>query len=152
MSVKSLTTKIISSSPCTSQPRSLHLVHLNKPYFTFSGLLGKWGLNGIFCIEVYSSLIMACNTYMYNLYYLLYAGIGFWSLNTLSKMEKSLLNSSYQQQPGVDPRNSEKGGWDTCPLASYIETFYCSENSIKIIQNNFKEKRPPLARTPWRPQ
>ena len=24
---------------------------------------------------------MACNTYMYILYYLLYAGIGFWSLN-----------------------------------------------------------------------
>ena len=61
-------------------------------------------------------------------------------------MEKSLINSSYQQQPEVDPENSAKGGWDTCPLASYIETFYCSENSIKIIQNNFKEKkRPPLA-------
>ena len=55
------------------------------------------------------------------------------------------MNSSHQQQPGVDPENSEEGGWDTCPLASYIETFYCSENSIKIIQNNFKEKRPPLA-------
>ena len=55
------------------------------------------------------------------------------------------MTSSYQQQPEVDPENSEKGGWDTCPLASYIETFYCSENSIKIIQNNFKEKRPPLA-------
>ena len=55
------------------------------------------------------------------------------------------MNSSYQQQPEVDLENSEKGGWDTCPLASYIETFYCSENSIKIIQNNFKEKRPPLA-------
>ena len=50
------------------------------------------------------------------------------------------------EQPEVDPENSEKGGWDTCPLAGYIETFYCSENSIKIIQNNFKEKkRPPLA-------
>ena len=58
-------------------------------------------------------------------------------------MNKSLINSSYQHLPGVDPENSEKGGWDTCPLASYIETFYCSENnSIKIIQNNFKEKRP----------
>ena len=65
--------------------------------------------------------------------------------NKVSKMEKSLMNSFYQQQPGVDPKNSEKGGWDTCPLASYMETFYCSENSIKIIQNNFKEKRPPLA-------
>ena len=87
---------------------------------------------------------MAYNTYMYILYYVLYAGIG-WSLKKLSKMEKSLMNSSYQHLPGVDPENSEKGGWDTCPLASYIETFYCSENSIKIIQNNFKEKRPPLA-------
>ena len=55
------------------------------------------------------------------------------------------MNSSYQQQPEVDPENSEKGGWDTCPLASYIETFYYSQSSIKIIQNNFKEKRPPLA-------
>ena len=60
-------------------------------------------------------------------------------------MNKSLMNSSYQQQPEVDPENSEKGGWDTCPLAGYIETFYYSESSIKIIQNNFKEKRPPLA-------
>ena len=104
--------------PMSPQPRSLHLVHLNKPDFTFSGLLGQWGLNGIFCIKVYSSLIMACNTYMYNLYYLLYAGIGFWSQNTLSKMEKSLMNSFYQHLLGVDPENSEKGGWDTFPLAS----------------------------------
>ena len=59
-------------------------------------------------------------------------------------MEKSLMNSSYQHLPGVDSENSEKGGWD--PLASYIETFYFSENSIKIIQiNYFKEKRPHLA-------
>ena len=55
------------------------------------------------------------------------------------------MNSSYQQQPEVDPENSEKGGWDTCPLASYIEAFYYSESPIKIIKNNFKEKRPPLA-------
>ena len=42
------------------------------------------------------------------------------------------MNSSYQHVPGVqDPENSEKGGWDTCPLASYIETFYCPENSKK---------------------
>ena len=43
------------------------------------------------------------------------------------------MNSSYQYVPGVqDPENSEKGGWDTCPLASlYIETFYCPENSKK---------------------
>ena len=88
---------------------------------------------------------MACNTYMYILCYLLYAGIGFCSLNKLSKMEKSLMNSSYQHLSGVDPENSEKGGWETCPLASYTETFYSSENSIKILQNNFKEKRPPLA-------
>ena len=60
-------------------------------------------------------------------------------------MNKSLVNSSYQHLPGVDPENSEKGGWDTCPLASYTETFYCYENSMKIIQNNFKEKRPHLA-------
>ena len=80
---------------------------------------------------------------MYILYYLLYAGIA-WSLNKLSKMEKPRLNSSYQWLLGVDPENSEKGGLDTFPLASYIETFYCSE-SIKIIQNNFKEKRSPLA-------
>ena len=51
-------------------------------------------------------------------------------------MEKSLINSSYQQQPEVDPENSEKGGWDTCPLDSFIGTFYYSESSIKIIQNN----------------
>ena len=55
------------------------------------------------------------------------------------------MKSSYQQLPGVNPENSEKGGWDTCPLASYTETFYCSENSIKIIQINFKEKKLPLA-------
>ena len=43
LSDKSLTTKIISSFPCTSQPRSLHLVHLHKPdlfFSVFSGLLG----------------------------------------------------------------------------------------------------------------
>ena len=57
----------------------------------------------------------------------------------LSNMEKSLMNSSYQQLPGVDPENSERGGQHTCPLASYIDTFYFSDNSIKTIQN-FKEK------------
>ena len=68
LSVKSLTTEIISSFPCTSQPRSLHLVHLHKPdhelliFSVFSGTLGQWGLTGIFCI-IYSILIMACNTY-----------------------------------------------------------------------------------------
>ena len=60
---------------------------------------------------------MARNTYMYILSYLLYAGIGFWSLNKLSKMVKSLIKLSYQHLPRVDPENSEKGGWDTCPLA-----------------------------------
>ena len=87
---------------------------------------------------------MASNTYMYILYSLLYAGIGLWSLNKISKMEKSLMNSSYQHLPGVDPENSEQGGWDTCPLASYTETFYCSENTIKIIQNHFKKKKAPF--------
>ena len=84
-SVKSPTTEIISPFPCTSQPRSLHVVHLHKPELLFLSSLGywvnQWGLNGIFCI-IYSILIMACNTYMYILYYLLYAGIGFCSLNT----------------------------------------------------------------------
>ena len=40
---------------------------------------------------------------------------------------------------GMDPEISEKGGWDTCPLASYLDSFDFSENAIKIIQN-FKEK------------
>ena len=31
----------------------------------------------------------------------------------------------------ADPENSERGGRDTFPLASYIDTFYFSENSIK---------------------
>ena len=77
---------------------------------------------------------MARNTYMYILYYLLYVGIGFWSQ----------LN-----QQGVNPENSAKGGWDTCPPASYIETFYCSENSTKI--NKYKiisRKKGPLWPTP----
>ena len=39
----------------------------------------------------------------------------------------------------ANPGNSERGGRDTCPLASYIDTFCFSENSIKIIQN-FKGK------------
>ena len=44
------------------------------------------------------------------------------------------MNSSYEHLPRVDPeKKSEKGGWDTRPLASYVETFYCSENSL---QNN----------------
>ena len=58
------------------------------------------------------------------------------------------MNSCYQQQPEVDPENSEKGGWDTCPLAGYIETFYCSENSIKIIYKIISRKKGPLWPTP----
>ena len=42
LSVKSLTTTIISSFPCTSQPRSLHLVHLHKPKLFFLSSLGYW--------------------------------------------------------------------------------------------------------------
>ena len=38
-------------------------------------------------------------------------------------------------QSGGGPRKFIKWGGDTCPLASYIDTFYFSENSIKIIQN-----------------
>ena len=48
---------------------------------------------------------------MYILYYLLYAGIGFWSLNKLSKMG---------------------------------ETFYSSENSIKIIIKKIQGKTAPF--------
>ena len=40
---------------------------------------------------------------------------------------------------GADPDNSERGGRDNFPLASYIDTFCLFENSIKIVQN-FKEK------------
>ena len=42
LSVKSLTTEIISSFPCTSQPRPLHLVHLHKPELFFLSSLGYW--------------------------------------------------------------------------------------------------------------
>ena len=40
---------------------------------------------------------------------------------------------------GADTENSERAGRDTCPFASYIDIFYFSVNSIKIIQS-FKEK------------
>ena len=53
---------------------------------------------------------MVCNTYIYILYYLLYAGIGSQSPDKLSKIEKSLKNSSYQQLPAMDPENSDKKG------------------------------------------
>ena len=36
---------------------------------------------------------------------------------------------------GADPENSEKGGRDNRLLASYITTFYFSENSIKNRTN-----------------
>ena len=39
---QTLTTKIISSFPCTSQPKSLHLVHLHKPELFFLSSLGYW--------------------------------------------------------------------------------------------------------------
>ena len=58
---------------------------------------------------------MVRNTYTYILYYLLYAGIGSQSSDKLSKIEKSLKNSSYQQLPGMDPENSEKKGWPGLP-------------------------------------
>ena len=71
-------------------------------------------------------------------YYLLYDGIGFWSLNKLSIMEKSLMNSSYQHLIISACRGGSRKfrkGWlghsPTCQL--YVETFYCSENSL---QNN----------------
>ena len=41
-SVKSPTTEIISPFPCTSQPRSLHVVHLHKPELLFLSSLGYW--------------------------------------------------------------------------------------------------------------
>ena len=75
---------------------SIWFISINLSYFfCLLWVAGLVGLNEIFCI-IYSILIMACNTYMCILYYLLYVGIGFWSLNKLSKMEKSLMNSSYQ--------------------------------------------------------
>ena len=35
----------------------------------------------------------------------------------------------------MDPENSERSALDTCPLASYIDTFDFSENFMQIIQN-----------------
>ena len=112
--------------------------------------LGYWvSLTRIFCI-IYSILIMACNTYMYILYYLLYAGIGFWSLNKLSKngeVSPELILPAAARGGSRKFRKEWLGHLPT-EVPAYTETFYCSENSIKIIQNNFKEKRPPLALTP----
>ena len=80
---------------------------------------------------------MACNTYMYTLYYLLYAGIASWSLNKLSKMEKSLLELILPASARGGSRKFRKG-W-----LGHLPTFVVLR--IEIIQNNFKEKRPPLA-------
>ena len=44
------------------------------------------------------------------------------------------------KKTGAGPENSERSGWDTCPLASYIANFYFLRTSTKIIQN-FKRKR-----------
>ena len=30
------------------------------------------------------------------------------------------------KKTGADPENSERSGWDTCPLASHIDNFYFS--------------------------
>ena len=49
------------------------------------------------------------------------------------------LHTFEDSSPGVDPEISERGGWDTCPLASYLDSFDFSENFIKMIQN-FKGK------------
>ena len=49
------------------------------------------------------------------------------------------MNSSYKHLPEVDAENSKKGGRDTCPLTSYK-----IENSLKIIQINFKETNTPF--------
>ena len=48
-------------------------------------------------------------------------------------------------EAGADPENSERGDQAPFPLASYTNTFYFSDNSIKILQN-FKEKG--VARAP----
>ena len=58
--------------------------------------------------------------------YLLYAGIGFWSLNKVSKMEKSLMNSSYQQLPGVGPKNSEKSQLNLTSGVNFLKFFLAS--------------------------
>ena len=54
---------------------------------------------------------------------MLYAGIGFWSLNKLSKMEKFLMNSSYQQLPGVGPKNSEKSQLNLTSGVNFLKFF-----------------------------
>ena len=56
LSVKSLTTEIISSVPCTSQPRSLHLVHLHKPQSYFFCLLWATGWLVVFNWNLFHNL------------------------------------------------------------------------------------------------
>ena len=41
----------------------------------------------------------------------------------------------------ADPENSERGGRDTFPLVSYIDTFYFSKNSIKKVIRSLQRKR-----------
>ena len=50
------------------------------------------------------------------------------------------------KKTGAGPENSERSGWDTYPLTSYIYTFYFSENFYK---NNTKlSKKKELLRPP----
>ena len=63
-------------------------------------------------------------------------------LTCIKDVDWDRLQQSHQRpsrSAGADSECSERGGLDTCPLASYIDNFYFSENSVKIIQN-FKEK------------
>ena len=36
----------------------------------------------------------------------------------------TLVKNTFLPFPGADPENSERGGRDTCPLASYIDLFF----------------------------
>ena len=45
----------------------------------------------------------------------------------------------------MDPENSERDGRDTCALASNIDTFYFSENSLNILSKNSLHPKPTLA-------
>ena len=50
------------------------------------------------------------------------------------------------KKTGADPENSERSGWQTCPLSSYIDTFYFSKNFYKNNTKLSKKKgwlRPP---------
>ena len=54
-------------------------------------------------------------------------------LYAIIKMEKSLMNSSYQHLQRVDPENSEKGGLDTCQLHRNVLLFW------EFYKNNTKQ-------------